>query len=54
MSTNRWLATGNYFTSYQDEQRIFFTHLDRSIFSLDVPAGFSVERVLLNRGNTAQ
>jgi branched-chain amino acid transport system permease protein len=34
MSTNRWLATGNYFTSYQDEQRIFFTHLDRSIFTL--------------------
>jgi branched-chain amino acid transport system permease protein len=26
MSANRWLATGNYFTSYQDEQRIFFTH----------------------------
>lgn len=34
MSTNRWLATGNYFTSYQDEQRIFFTHLDRTILSL--------------------
>ena len=34
MSTNRWLATGNYFTSYRDEQRIFFTHLDRTIFSL--------------------
>jgi branched-chain amino acid transport system permease protein len=33
MSTNRWLATGNYFTSYQDEQRIFFTHLDRTIFT---------------------
>jgi branched-chain amino acid transport system permease protein len=26
MSANRWLATGNYFTSYQDEQRLFFTH----------------------------
>lgn len=32
MATNRWLATGNYFTRYQDEQRIFFTHLDRSVF----------------------
>ncbi len=34
MATNRWLATGNYFTSYKDEQRIYFTHLDRTIFSL--------------------
>lgn len=31
MAVNRWLATGNYFTSYRDEQRIFQTHLDRSI-----------------------
>jgi branched-chain amino acid transport system permease protein len=31
MAVNRWLATGNYFTSYQDEQRIFQTHLDRLI-----------------------
>ncbi len=31
MSANRWLATGNYFTSYREEQRIFFTHLDRSV-----------------------
>jgi branched-chain amino acid transport system permease protein len=30
MSSNRWLATGNYFTSYKEEQRIFFTSLDRS------------------------
>jgi len=30
MSSNRWLATGNYFTSYRQEQRIFFTSLDRS------------------------
>jgi branched-chain amino acid transport system permease protein len=29
MSSNRWLATGNYFTSYKEEQRIFFTNLDR-------------------------
>mgnify|MGYP006279145197 FL=1 len=34
MSANRWLATGNYFTTYRDEQRIFFTHLDRLIFVL--------------------
>jgi branched-chain amino acid transport system permease protein len=32
MSQNRWLATGNFFTSYRDEQRIFITHLDRLIF----------------------
>lgn len=32
MSENRWLATGNFFTSYRDEQRIFRTHLDRVIF----------------------
>lgn len=31
MAVNRWLATGNYFTSYRDEQRIFQTHLDRLI-----------------------
>ena len=30
MSSNRWLATGNYFTTYKEEQRIFFTSLDRS------------------------
>ena len=34
MATNRWLTTGNYFTSYRDEQRIYFTHLDRTIFSI--------------------
>lgn len=31
MSSNRWLATGNYFTSYREEQRMFFTSLDRSV-----------------------
>ena len=31
MSANRWLTTGNYFTSYRQEQRIFFTHLDRTV-----------------------
>jgi branched-chain amino acid transport system permease protein len=30
MSAYRWLATGNYFTSYKEEQRLFFTHLDRT------------------------
>lgn len=29
MATNRWLATGNFFSSYKEEQRIFLTHLDR-------------------------
>ncbi len=32
MATNRWLATGNFFTSYKEEQRIFLTHLDRTVF----------------------
>jgi branched-chain amino acid transport system permease protein len=31
MAVNRWLATGNYFTSYREEQRIFHTHLDRAV-----------------------
>ncbi|MBU2512671.1 branched-chain amino acid ABC transporter permease [bacterium] len=34
MSANRWLATGNYFTSYKEEQRIFSTKLDRAIFTI--------------------
>lgn len=32
MSENRWLATGNFFTSYKAEQRIFRTHIDRLVF----------------------
>jgi branched-chain amino acid transport system permease protein len=32
MSVNRWLATGNFFTSYKKEQRIFLTHVDRLLF----------------------
>jgi branched-chain amino acid transport system permease protein len=32
MSENRWLATGNFFTSYRAEQRIFLTHIDRVVF----------------------
>ncbi len=34
MSSNQWLATGNYFTTYKQEQKTFSTHLDRSIFSI--------------------
>ncbi len=34
MSSNRWLATGNYFTTYKEEQRIFLTHLDRSVMCI--------------------
>ncbi|MFC1864051.1 branched-chain amino acid ABC transporter permease [Thermodesulfobacteriota bacterium] len=32
MTQNRWLTTGNFFTSYREEQRIFTTNLDRLIF----------------------
>jgi branched-chain amino acid transport system permease protein len=32
MAQNRWLETGNFFTSYKQEQRIFLTHLDRLVF----------------------
>ena len=32
MSESRWLATGNFFTSYKSEQRIFLTHIDRVVF----------------------
>jgi branched-chain amino acid transport system permease protein len=32
MSENRWLATGNFFTSYKAEQRIFLTNIDRLVF----------------------
>ena len=34
MSENRWIATGNFFTSYKAEQRIFLTNVDRLIFVL--------------------
>jgi len=34
MSANQWLATGNFFTTYKQEQRTFFTSLDRTIFTL--------------------
>jgi branched-chain amino acid transport system permease protein len=34
MSTNRWFATGNFYTTYREEQRIFKTHVDRLFFML--------------------
>jgi len=34
MSTNRWFATGNFYTTYREEQRIFRTHIDRLVFAL--------------------
>jgi branched-chain amino acid transport system permease protein len=33
MSANKWLATGNFFTTYKQEQRTFLTNLDQSIFT---------------------
>ncbi|MDJ0623921.1 MAG: branched-chain amino acid ABC transporter permease [Desulfocapsaceae bacterium] len=41
MASNRWLATGNYFTSYREEQRIFFTSLDRSAMILFIVLCFA-------------
>ena len=40
MSENRWLATGNFFTNYKQEQRTFSTSLDRSVFSIFLIALF--------------
>ncbi|MFH2059546.1 MAG: branched-chain amino acid ABC transporter permease [Pseudomonadota bacterium] len=34
MSANSWLATGNFYTTYKQEQKTFFTSLDRSFFTL--------------------
>jgi len=34
MSANSWLATGNFNTDYKQEQKTFFTSLDRSFFTL--------------------
>ena len=34
MSSNTWLATGNFHTNYQQEQKNFFTSLDLSIFTI--------------------
>ncbi|MBF0390166.1 MAG: branched-chain amino acid ABC transporter permease [Desulfamplus sp.] len=53
MAANRWLATGNFFTTYQEEQRTFITSLDRLIFSLFLivlfiwPIFFSVSRTYM-------
>jgi branched-chain amino acid transport system permease protein len=40
MSANRWLATGNYFTTYREEQRIFFTNTDQLLMALFLAAFF--------------
>ena len=40
MSSQRWLATGNFFTSYREEQRIFLTHIDRTVFSFLLAGAF--------------
>lgn len=34
MSANSWLATGNFNTSYKEEQKTFLTSLDRSFFTI--------------------
>ena len=34
MSANRWFATGNFFATYKEEQRIFLTNIDRLVFVL--------------------
>ena len=41
MAVNRWLATGNFFSSYREEQRIFLTHLDRTVFGVFLLALFA-------------
>ena len=40
MSANRWFATGNFFATYEEEQRIFLTNLDRLVFVLFLVALF--------------
>ncbi|MBF0257707.1 MAG: branched-chain amino acid ABC transporter permease [Desulfamplus sp.] len=40
MAANRWLATGNFFITYKEEQRTFLTSLDRLIFSIFLSALF--------------
>ncbi len=50
MSENRWLATGNFFTSYKAEQRIFLTHIDRLVFVCFLAALF-VWPLVLDVGN---
>ena len=34
MSANQWLATGNFYTTYKQEQKTFLTSLDRSFFTM--------------------
>lgn len=40
MAENRWLATGNFYTSHRQEQKVFTTNLDRSIFAFFLTALF--------------
>jgi branched-chain amino acid transport system permease protein len=40
MSANRWLATGNFFSTYKEEQRIFLTNIDRLVFIIFLVAIF--------------
>lgn len=41
MSANRWLATGNFFSTYREEQRIFVTNIDRLVFIIFMVAIFA-------------
>lgn len=41
MASNRWLATGNYFTSYREEQRMFVTNLDKCVMCAFILVLFS-------------
>ncbi len=50
MAQNRWLATGNFFTTYREEQRIFLTHLDRLLF-VGLLVGLFVWPLFLEVGN---
>jgi len=50
MSSNRWLATGNYFTTYREEQRIFFTSLDRTAMIILV-VGLFIWPLFIDVGN---
>ena len=50
MSENRWLATGNFFTTYKAEQRIFLTHTDRLIFACFLVLLFVLETIVTKCG----
>ncbi|MCP4744529.1 MAG: branched-chain amino acid ABC transporter permease [Desulfobacteraceae bacterium] len=52
MSVNRWLATGNFYESYKQEQRIFSTHCERAVFIVFIVALF-LWPLLIKTSNTA-